>query len=1295
LSNGGRNFRFTILWWPIAVPDGMADDATREMTTDSPPEDFGSVRDIEGLLVRMAPAQTPAEALAHAPTIDALIGPLDPTRSVDVLAGLMTEPRFQANGTRLEWAIRMVLALASGHRRPKPAELAQLLNSELATARVNRLEDPIEDFFVEPVLARRGDFLILSGYWEKAAISAEMVIDAFAALPTAPQKADAQEKAFALLRLSDALVERAGLQRYAIGSGDPNGDMLVPSDTRLNTLARRVRFSWDEIEKLGIHPQDLAPYVSLPSDRGPILAAIPGDSPLELRPLVKTKHGLIIASPTNISTAVRALLIEDAVTHGLDRALQANLLQAKTALLRQTGFEIIATGPIRMVEDQLFRESVHELSTGRYVHVIQSMDGFANWPERAFGAVTGCGPEWVRAIEQSMREARAEIRRRPNYADGMTVWLPAGWGAGRSFPSARDGELADWPLLALEPADAAVATACEDGKASDLWRLNKQLDLVHEQGFEFFAINGFLNLFHWWRKTDHALIPPDKEDIRPPVTINFDTNLLLEARRESAETLDRRMLLHPSGTWHLVAKLERGALARVLEPIYGSLDAARRGTLVGVSVHGDSTWWIELNQQMEGHNKDIFETWRMALMWTSIIMAPFLRETAPKRIMSNIVLTLTLDGPPVIGSVEDQPSTDQNIDAAIGLSVGHDNKTATIELQPGWHRGLYRPDNYAEAALATAIFCAVSGIFGLDADPARLKRIVMQAAGSTDYRHRHAFQAHTAIDGLRAEGLITRFEAVPASAAALAKCGSAWPTHPRERGMTIEGKEVCLGFLNEFIRERQSKLRNQVRRFDRKALVVASLERLQSAIGTERHWARSARALRAIHGIRGDFELSLESGRKANSVMRGASILTELAVAESPLQNGRAAGRMDMEELQADAVQLFQAMDMVPAFHADRIEPTIHFSPTGDVLYVHDFEEATIKVAAELRHARERTVASDEYVARFSREGERAEPDRELMEAIAAEYHASAELVGDFANALAFVCRSHQRGVLVVPRSQLVRELETLEYLRGQNVGPLVDRLTLPARNGWDDIPPGFRPTDFDLGKFDRRLSAIGRPIIALSSGSDPELVVAPGVVERAFVHNIGGAAAGALQNEFWQSAKMRSYVGSAAARAGMQFNESVAGSLSKLGLRASPSVKPSWCLNEKNTDELKRLGDIDVLAVSGNKVWVVEAKDLKLCRTLGEAARRLSEYRGLENRGKPDALLRHLRRVEYLRTHAASLVQRLHLSSIPQVHGVMIVNAPQPMQQLHRKYSADSTVVMLDEIGRVPWADGWKSKPG
>ena len=160
--------------------------------------------------------------------------------------------------------------------------------------------------------------------------------------------------------------------------------------------------------------------------------------------------------------------------------------------------------------------------------------------------------------------------------------------------------------------------------------------------------------------------------------------------------------------------------------------------------------------------------------------------------------------------------------------------------------------------------------------------------------------------------------------------------------------------------------------------------------------------------------------------------------------------------------------------------------------------------------------------------------------------------------------------------------------------------------------------------------------------------------------------------------------------------NGRVAEALKNLQLRTWSSAAPAWCLNQRATEELKALGDIDVLAVGpgGSCVWIVEAKDLKLCRTLGEAARRLSEYRGkLTQKGKPDKLLRHLQRVSYIRKNASALCNRLALSAAPKVCGLVIVHAPQPMEQIKSDTGADGTFVMLSDIGKVPWATGWPTK--
>jgi hypothetical protein len=224
-----------------------------------------------------------------------------------------------------------------------------------------------------------------------------------------------------------------------------------------------------------------------------------------------TTRGFIVAAPTNISIAVRAHLISVAVAHGLGHQLQENLLDAQAKLMRQGAFKLIPPGRIRQIEDHLYREGIQEFCPGRYLHVIQSTDGFSDWPRRAFGSITGCGPKWVAKIVNSIREYSSSLRQRDGFVEGATLWLPGGWGAERGFSYNTNDPIPDWLLITLEPSDVLILDGCEGGKFSDIWRLEKQIGLVEQQGFELFNFSGLLNMFRWWQKTDHALVPPQAD----------------------------------------------------------------------------------------------------------------------------------------------------------------------------------------------------------------------------------------------------------------------------------------------------------------------------------------------------------------------------------------------------------------------------------------------------------------------------------------------------------------------------------------------------------------------------------------------------------------------------------------------------------------------------------------------------------------------------------------------------------------------------------------------------------------
>lgn len=1247
--------------------------------------------DFAALWARMAPPDLPVEAVEKIPSLEEHLQRFHPTRAAAMVAGLCTEGRYQANGIRFDWLIRLFLGYGKGNRKPRRSDLSDLLNKALFDAGANRLEDPPEEGFVELVPTSRGNFRIFTGYSEKAAHHTEAVLSAFEGLAANPEKTDALQKAYSLLQLSEALVRRAEASQATTPPTSPQATILLPSDERLQALSKRVHFRRSDLEKLGLSLDDLS-FFFLPENLLANLAKFDiGNAPLDWYPLAPTDDGLVVLAPHVMSVAARACLIDRAVGFGVQGSLQHLLLLKQGADVSESAFLDLDPVPVVHMAGQPVRDFTFEISAGRFVHVIQTADGFEDWPHRGFGATTPCPDELVSALRGSISAARDHATSQPGFVEGMTLWLAGGWGSGRGLQEEIGDD--DWPLQLLEPGDAAVLGACEDGKLEDIWRLIKIERLMKAAGFEFISANGLLNLFQWWRDTEFALIPPHMTDIAPPYLINFDTNRLLTARIEARQVTDRAVRLHPAWGWVVTSRMDRRELSGPPKPIYVSAAHAKRRILLGCATHGTATWWLRSQTAEEVDLNTEFETWKTALEWACLVM-PTMEKKLGENWTEPIEFIVSIAPQPEHGP--SGPLGESEVQASLDVRL----KGSSIELlvKSDWQWALHSPENNAEIELAARLMEGACLKFGIACDLAELRRTALVAAGSTAYRFRHALQAARIIDRLRGLRLAGRAPYLSKTAGALVKCGSAWEVRKREDGPVIEGKEDCIAFLTAFNARALEKLTSAVRAFDRRELVTACLKAMQGAQGELRNWDNTAPALRAIHGEAQDLENSLEALSNANGVLRSSAIIAEVAAAEALEVGGRSVGRMDLEELQAAALMVFLSGDTLPALYADRIAPTIKISPAGDVLYDHEFHDQTVRSTVTIRHRIERQAAVENYRRRFDREHDPQDVGAELDEALAAEYGVPHSVIREFAGALAYLAGERGEGVFVLKRSALIEQLSGIEGLERIDFAPLIDRFTLKSRSTWSDFPSDATQSDRDISKFDRRYSLIGRPLIALNEADDPELVVAPAVVERSLVHNLQGALSGTLQNNFWSSREMRIFASKAATAAGIQFNDEVARALTSYGLEAWPSALPSRWFNTKKTPEVEQLGDMDALALarSGNVVWVIEAKDLKLCRTLGETCRRLNDYRGVvDSRGRPDALLKHLRRVAYARANAAKLVPTLKLPGPPKICGLVVVKAHQPMNQLHGEYRTDARVVTLDELAAIPWDTGWPIDQG
>lgn len=340
--------------------------------------------DINELWERMRPPSVPDETFARDNSALQAICSWRKPYAAALLAGLQTDPDFHANGVRLDWLQRLVLSKSQGRRKPGQRELSAALNSGLERARVLRLEDPIEDSFCDLLATSRGNFRILSGQWEKAGPFTETLLGAFESLPDSQTKRQVLESGYALLSLSDAVAERSGIDRFSSSSGQPMGTIALPRKDHLKHLAATVRFSDSDLTQLGVNPDVLSPFLLESQLLQYISDRDPGETPLEFHPLLPMAKGVLIASPVNISIAVRSILINAAKKGGMAEALLEAMLVEQARYSELSGFWPVPRLELSRPNRHFMRGAVCRFAEGRFLHIIQVPATFDRFPERGF-----------------------------------------------------------------------------------------------------------------------------------------------------------------------------------------------------------------------------------------------------------------------------------------------------------------------------------------------------------------------------------------------------------------------------------------------------------------------------------------------------------------------------------------------------------------------------------------------------------------------------------------------------------------------------------------------------------------------------------------------------------------------------------------------------------------------------------------------------------------------------------------------------------------------------------------------
>lgn len=1264
---------------------------------DSPPGP--DAEGFEEILARMALPSTPAEAIGRDTALVQEIQNWKRNSAVATISGMLTDVRFHAHVVRLDWLQRLVVAQANGKKKPKRKDLAQALNKGMGTAGIAMMEDPIEGFFVEVVPTKHLDALIFGGHWETAAQYTETVIRAFERLSDSPLKVAALSKVYALLRLSTALVDRSKLERRSKNEGEPKADIKVPTDDGLQALGRRVRFSNEELAELGIARQDLESYILLPEQFGMTGDEEPGNSVLDYFPLIAIDGGILVANPGSMSLAARATLLQTAQRGGVGDAFVERLAHVQEDFSESTGF---FGGELRLrpIDDFNLRATVVRVAAGRYVHVIQVVPDLAYFMSSGFGGIAELREGADAAIAREVSSFWNFLSRQRDNRESVTVILLSGWGGSMAVSPDIDESAAppSWQYIALTFADAATMGACEDGKLRDLRRMFDQLSILGRAGYEIQRLNGSINLFGNWRATDGNFVP-EHWDADPPAMLYLPIDDLMKVRIEGEENRDVRAVARPDGTREVMQRMEWERNGP-LKPIYGSLESIPQGKLAGTVNLSGRTWWIEASTEAkEGEGREWqFQIWNSVIQWmgtsAETLIAAFPKELGLAPAYVRVVMTG--GGRPEFA---DNPTEGEAADH-LHLVTASDG-VCEVRIAEGWMHFLRRVTNDAELALATSVVIQLAAANGETLDASVVEAQIRIAIPSSDWRYLHAHEVRYPLDRLSARGLYPPFKRIPKSAAALVRCGSVWRFWDRANGHQFSGEEACRTFLITYYDFILAELIQQIRRFDRERLTRLCANRYASARLEHDRWRRTIRAMRSIHGSEIDAD-ALQRISEFNAVQRGAKTIAEIAACESPTEGGLDPGRDDTDEMFSRAILSFGNGQLYATIRGGLVRPELKISPGGDLLSDRSNFQKSFVPASMRANTRALDEASEAYVARFEPREDANQPEdlpwgEEFRAAIAAEYQCSAEAFVDIQMVIIQLCEAAGSGMLTMRRSELALAITSNEAFPDRNVDHALKRLTLERRDDWTARPEGYSARDLELWRFDRKYSLINRPLLAISSDEDPILLVSPVFVSDATMYQLSGMHYATVHDDtFWSSKEARAYAGKRAKEIGSAFEDKVASVLNGASFDAKPRQKLTALLQDSVEGDL---GDVDVFAISPSRhhVFVIEAKNLKLCRTEVEVTARMSDYAGKmrsDSKGneKPDRLLRHIRRVQYVRARAERLADRLGLPDTPQVHGLMVVDAPQPMNFFMLEETPDAHSCILDDLvqtARVIASDG------
>jgi hypothetical protein len=401
-----------------------------------------------------------------------------------------------------------------------------------------------------------------------------------------------------------------------------------------------------------------------------------------------------------------------------------------------------------------------------------------------------------------------------------------------------------------------------------------------------------------------------------------------------------------------------------------------------------------------------------------------------------------------------------------------------------------------------------------------------------------------------------------------------------EKDKDLSNKKDCGKYLHSRVDLIWGEIKQILNNTNRSSLLICLTRNINSIEQDRQQWKRTAKAVQAIHQKHDDVTQvagSIESQRSLASLC--CRTLIEMSVCECPVDGGESSNKSRLSSLMSLCALLVNTASDSDAINSDLVEPLIKLQANGAYKIPTDIWSSVLQPYYDGHFEFQFNKSVESYAELYSvKEPVVSEQGNifttEFVGAFESEYgFTPIQYIDCIAEIIDQIVLSNVE-YIIINKDELIHKIHTHRDTPIIIIQKFIEHFSLANRKRWDKIPKGYVFRDIAPWKHKRRLSCLVRPLI---EADDNELFCSLSLIKVSSMYFIDRAKDGEFIPGFYNSVKMRSFVGKMIDKKGADYTNTIREYFEGHGWQAKSEVlMPTLGAPQK-------LGDIDVLLLSND----------------------------------------------------------------------------------------------------------------